>query len=332
MIFVYFGKDPGLSLHFLKRDMKLKGESYSTATHYDAYRDPVRDVLSDCTSLSLFGEKKTLIVDNCYFLSNNTKTVKGPVKEKEQDYKGLLSYVEDPNADTDLYLLVPGNLNPSNEIVKALKKNGCSFKDCLSLKEDDYYMMAYNRAKERNKKITKGAISVLLERTSGDFLLFSSYLELLLTYKDEIDIKDCEEMVYKPLEDKAYECLSFLLKGDVSSALSSYRNVRRQGVDGLLVLLTFVSQIRLMALVANLAEKGESNDEIARILSTKTSPIKPGRIYYMKKDMSFLSFEKLLTILVDLGQIEEKVKLENDDIDDLLELFIVSFNDYRKRR
>ena len=52
----------------------------------------------------------------------------------------------------------------------------------------------------------------------------------------------------------------------------------------------------------------------------------------MKKDMSFLSFEKLLTILDDLGQIEEKVKLENDDIDDLLELFIVSFNDYRKRR
>ncbi len=332
MVYVYSGKDSGLTLHTLKRDLTLKGESYAKAIVYDCYRDPVRDVISDCSSLSLFGEKKTVIALNCYFLANLSKTVKGPVKEKEQDYKGFLAYVQDPNDDTDLYLHVPANINPSSELVKALKKATPNFKECLELKEDDYYMLSYNRAKERKKKIEKGAIAVLVERTKGDFLLFSSYLDLLLIYADDVREEDARKMVYKPLEDKAYECLSYLLRNDVARALSSYRNVRRQGVDPLIVLLTFVSQIRLMALVQNLAEQGESNDAIAKALSTKGTSIKPGRIYYMRKDLSQLSFEKLLKILSDLGDIEERIKLENDRGDDLMEMFILSFSDYRKRR
>lgn len=332
MVFVYFGKDSGLTLHLLKKDMKLKGESYEQSIVYDCYRDPVQDFLSDCTALSLFGEKKAIVAANCYFLASLGKTVKGPVKEKEQDYKGLLEYIQNPNEDTDLYLLVPGSLNPTGDLVKALKKSGAAFKDCLGLKEDDYYMMAYNRAKEEKKKISKGAIAVLLSRTNGDFLLFSSYLDLLLTYKDDVQEEDASLMVYKPVEDKAYECLSFLLKGDVRSALTSYRNVRRQGVDGLVVLLTFVTQIRLMALVAALSEEGESNDSIAKALSQKGSPIKPGRIYYMKKDIQFLTFDRLVSILADLGAIEENVKLDGDDVDERMELFILRFPDYRKRR
>lgn len=331
MVFVYSGKDPGLTLHTLKKDLALKGESYDKATVYDCYRDPIKDIVSDCSSLSLFGEKKIVIALNCYFLSGIAKSIKGPIKEKDQDYKGLLGYVKDPNTDTDLYLLVPGTLLPSSELVKEIKRSTPNFKDCLELKEDDYYMLSYDRAKERKKKIEKEAISVLLERTKGDFLLFSSYLDLLLTYKDDVQEEDAKKMVYKPLEDKAYECLSHLLKGDVSSSLSSYRNVRRQGVDPLIILLTFVSQIRLMALVENLVEQGESNDAIAKALSTKGSPIKPGRIYYLRKDLSGLSFERLVRILSDLGSIEERIKLDNDKGDDLLEMFLLGFRNYRKR-
>ena len=318
MVFLYHGRDAGLTLHVLKKDMAKKGEDYLSSTRYDAYRDPVGDVVSDCLSLSLFGDKKVVVLSNCYFLTQAIKSAKGPVKEAEQDYEGLLS--------------VPGLLSPSLELVKELKKAGVSIKECLAPKEEDFLALGYQRAKERNKTIDKAALSLLLSRTGGDYLLFCSYLDLLLTYTDAVRAVDVERLVYKPLEDKSYECVSHLLKGETGKALLSYRNVRAQGTEALLVLLSFVSQFRTMALVLSLNRQGEGNEEIARTLSKKGSPVKPGRIYYMLKDMAFLPMESLLSILTDLGDIEEKVKLEKDDPDVLLELFLLDFRKYRKAR
>lgn len=332
MVFLYHGRDAGLTLHVLKKDMAKKGEDYLSSTRYDAYRDPVGDVVSDCLSLSLFGDKKVVVLSNCYFLTQAIKSAKGPVKEAEQDYAGLLSLPGLSDASFDLYLLVPGLLSPSLELVKALKKAGVSIKECLAPKEEDFLALGYQRAKERNKTIDKAALSLLLSRTGGDYLLFCSYLDLLLTYTDAVRAEDVERLVYKPLEDKSYECVSHLLKGETGKALLSYRNVRAQGTEALLVLLSFVSQFRTMALVLSLNRQGEGNEEIARTLSKKGSPVKPGRIYYMLKDMAFLPMESLLSILTDLGDIEEKVKLEKDDPDVLLELFLLDFRKYRKAR
>ena len=91
MVFLYHGRDAGLTLHVLKKDMAKKGEDYLSSTRYDAYRDPVGDVVSDCLSLSLFGDKKVVVLSNCYFLTQAIKSAKGAVKEAEQDYAGLLS-------------------------------------------------------------------------------------------------------------------------------------------------------------------------------------------------------------------------------------------------
>lgn len=325
MIYVYSGKDPGLTKKILLKN--LKGRELVT---YDNYRDPISDVLSDCLALSLFGERKAVLFQNCLFLTN-LKPPRGSLKEDENALKALLSYAEEPNPDTDLYLLAPAPLSATSAFVKALRKTDAIFQDCDPFSADDYLSYAYKRAKEEKKDITKEAAEELVERAGKDFLLFDSTLSLLFCYKDRIEKADVEAMVYKPLEDKAYECLSALLKGDGRKALATYGNLRKQGVEGLVVLLSFLSQLRLMAIVKLRSLQGQSNDEIAAAMGRIGSPMKGGRVYYMKKDLQGYTEGSLLRMLSDLGAIEEDCKLRGDDVDMRMALFLLDFPSYRKR-
>ena len=75
-----------------------------------------------------------------------------------------------------------------------------------------------------------------------------------------------------------------------------------------------------MAQVKALAEEGLKKDDIAQELS-----LKPGVVYYALKDSASLSFVTLLSVLKDLGQIEKDIKINQDDGDLKMTLFIAQF-------
>ncbi|MFA6624929.1 MAG: hypothetical protein WCS80_04130, partial [Bacilli bacterium] len=62
MISVYFGSDTGLVSYTAKKAV-IKAclkEELQNVTKYDGFKDQVSDLVDDLSSLSLFGEKKTI--------------------------------------------------------------------------------------------------------------------------------------------------------------------------------------------------------------------------------------------------------------------------------
>lgn len=320
MIKVFFGKDAGLVTRTaLKEVSKIK-----EVIKYDGYKDPVSDLLNECVSLSLFGDKKTIFFRNAYFLSS-TKPSKPPIKDKDQDYKGLLNYFNSPEQDTDLYIAVPGNLDSKSELVKSLKSLPADFEEVHELKEEEYISLAMRFAKKEGGDIDRDGAKLLTEYCQGDYLLFINNLTKLLIYNKHVREDDVKLLVTKPLEDKAYDLASKLLTRKIASALKSYQELRANGWDALALLMTLSSQFRFMALVKYLIRENYTNDDIAQNLSTKTNKVKGAKIYYTRKDLQNTSYTSLINILTDLADIEKDVKLNNDSADDRLELFFLSF-------
>ena len=329
MLLIYYGQDSGYTTHRALKDIKkaLSEQELKELIRFDGYKDSVPTVMEDCSSISLFGEKKTVLFTNCYFLSS-TREKKVPFKDSDQhSYQEFLQYLEEPSPDTDLYMVVDGMLDKSSKLGKAIIESAeAKLVSCELPSPADFEMYAYKIAKERNKEIDKEGAKMLVERTKGDYLLFMNNLEKLLTYTDKVRAMDVEELVYQPLEDNAFTLVSSLLQKKTKAALKTYSDLRKGGYDPLMILPTFASQFRFYALVKFLSEKGEDKDSIAAQLSTKTSKVSPGRVYYSLKDSQNLTFMKILSILEDLANMEIHIKHDGDDGDIDLKLFISLFS------
>jgi DNA polymerase-3 subunit delta len=333
MVYCYFGPDIGVSEAKAKNDIRAsqKGDSPDVLS-YDGYNCLVQDAVAEASSLSLFGDRKTILFTNAYFLSTSEKKTKGTIKESDQDYKGLISYLHNPEPSSDLYFITEGNLDSKNEAVLAMKEEAASFVNCTEMSEDDFVSLAFQKAKSEGKEIEREAASLLFDRTStkvygkahGNYLLFLNELDKLLTYSEKVSLEDVRLLVQKPLEDNLFEIVSDLLLKKTGPALRVYQDLRKAGSLPLQILPAMASQFRFMALVKYQMENGNQNEEsIAREIGNTTK----GRIYYTKKEIRYVSYKTFLEILADLGEIEVGMKKKQDNGDQQMELFLLTFQE-----
>lgn len=341
MIKIFYGSDSGFTTHKVMKELKGKEDSI---IRFDGYKDLVDSVIEDCSSISLFGDKKIVLFSNCYFLSASTK--KGPFTDSQQgNYKSFIQYLDDPNEDTDLYIVVDGYLKKSGELYEAIKDSEHVYLNCVELPSDDEYSLLANKlAMERNKKIDKEAIVSLLDRCrtipsinsfsnkSIDYLTFMNSIDKLFIYTDHVSKDDVKELIYKPLEDNVFDLINYLVKKDTDNALAIYKDLRRSGIDPLYIIPALASRFKEYAMIKYLLEKNSDFNEIASTLSSiQGKQVKSGSIYYRKQELAPFTFKKLLKVLSDLGEIEMGIKLYQDDGDTLLKIFITCFSrDYMR--
>ncbi len=322
MIQLYYGQDSGFVQHKAFKDLKknLPEEAFASIIKYDGYKDPIGEFLSDCLSLSLFGEKKTVVVLNCYFFLS-VQGKKNPIPDSAQDYKGLMDYRKNPSPDTDLIRIVPGLIDKKSELYKSARNEGVELISCLSPTENDLSLYISQKASEEKKKIQPDASRLVIQYCQGDFLLLSHTLDKLFCYTDNVRKQDVRELVLPPLESDIFSIVSHLLKGETARAVKVYQDLRRGGSNPLSLLPVFASQFRFRALVKALSEQHETKDDIARELS-----VKPGRVYYTLKDISMVSYDTLLRILSDRADREKDRKLYRDDGNTRREVFLATFS------
>lgn len=330
MIYIYFGNDYGQVEHSCFRDLE-KVPSNIEIVRFDAFNNYVQDVVNECTSYSLFQQKKIVIFHHCYFLTS-TKT-KSLITESKQRYETLINFSKE-KSDSDLILLVPGQLDNKNKIVASLKETEIIINEVKSFSKDEYINYGKEIAKKQNKEISDDALVILYDRTKrkinykdeGDFLHFNNELNKILEYKDNITKDDVNKLIIKPLDDDIFQTVTNLLSKNINLAISSYMQLRMLGYEVLNLLPIFISQFTTYARLRCLVELNKSDVQIMDELKMSN-----GRLYYSKNSCMFLSFKTFINILNKLYEIEKGIKLYSDDPDTTLLQFLLTFNlNYRK--
>lgn len=99
MIHLLYGAEAFLL--YEKRLELLKGVDPFSISLLDMRETPLQTAIEDARTIDLFGESKTVIMRDCYFLTGEI-----PRSKIEHNTDSLLEYLKNPNPQTTLILIV----------------------------------------------------------------------------------------------------------------------------------------------------------------------------------------------------------------------------------
>lgn len=291
----------------IKKDYPTRDECNYVS--YDMGLTPLNELVKECGFLPLGYEKKAVLAENCSFLAKTQtkfKYQKGDVPDS------LLAYLQNPDPAIDLYLMLfSGDIDPKNDMVKAVKANG-EIKEVKEMTPDQWPVYIESYFVKRGYAIDRDAIKELYKRTDGDFAAFLNEAQKLMCYSggDKIDLKMVTAMVSPKLDDDAFHMSNALTRGDSEAALRIYRDLKVHSVEEIRLVNLLANQFIYMDQVRFLDAKGLSSPEIAKELGG--SPIRADitrRSLYRIKEADLLkTIESLYQLDFDIlsGHVESK--------------------------
>ena len=287
---------------------------------FDGNLTVVQEAVDEANFVPLGYDYKVVIIENCYFLSKEKTRNK---IEADQDYKALISYIENPNPDCDLILtLVASELDSKNEVYKKLSEKNATIVQIKEPTTQEWNEIVKKYCQEKIEfKIDYDAIKELAIRTNGDYGLLVNSVNKLALYTDHIQLKDVVTMISRPLDDNSFQMFNDLLNGQNTKAISLFRDLQVGNVNAIVLISMLASQFRLLDEVFYLIKEKYTIEDIAKELG-----IKPIRVTIMSKFYRTIKPARIKETLEELFLLDKNIKSGLVDRDYAFELFLIKFN------
>lgn len=319
MIFILFGTQ---SLMINNRLGKLIKERLPVVdafdyVAFDGTQVMVQDIVYECSLIPLGYDRKAVVVDNAYFLGKGSEKVK---LEKDQDFKVFISYLKQPNEQSDLFLCLNSpTIDDKSEIVKIIKEKGTIYElsDISKANWPEYVRRYFEKI---GSSIDDDAVAELVIRVQGDANTFVNEANKLSLYTSHVRLEDVRKFVARPLEENAFAISNALCKGQNDTAISIYRDLLVNNEEPVRLISLLANQFRMMSEAIYLYGTGLTNGEIAARLG-----INEYRIKLALDTRRWLTYENLLEDLDKLYQLDFKIKSGQVDRFYAFEMFLAGF-------
>ena len=278
---------------------------------YSMDNSTIDDVIEDASTISMFANKKIIILDNCTFLSSGHN-----IDHIEELEKYLTRY--NPNTYL-IFICYTEKLDTRKKIVAALNKTS---KVIEVKKGDTNYLKKYieEKLKHNNYKIEN--IDYLLSKTGSNLDNIKNELDKLMIYKIEdkdITNKDIDILVMSTMEDEIFALTDAIITHNIDKSLYLMNEFLNKSYDetGLIVLIA--SQFRFMFQVKRLLNKGKNNNDIAKILE-----VNPYRVKFTIQKLYYYTEDMLLDYIKKLAKMDRDIKLGAINKRLALEMFIIN--------
>lgn len=315
MNYILYGSQYPMIKKRLKKILveRLGEDDGFNVARFDYKEELVDEIISETEMLPLGYDNKAVVVDNASFLE---------AKSKKEIVERFLEAIKNCSESIDIILILRNDgLDSKNPIVAYLKESGGQIFEFLNLTSEEWPKYVRKYFGDRNIEIEPAAVNELVSRVDGDLMRFIHEAEKLCLYSDHIRVSDIALMVNKPLEDDAIQIVYALLRGDNSTALSNYRDLKLVNVkstDYLIPLLA--SQFRFISQVLFLSSKGLEKSEIASELGASE-----GRVGASLRNGRRFSRRQIAHALDDLYYLDYQIKSGQIDRFYGLELFLINF-------
>ena len=311
MIYILYGTINYLINNKINKIIEVNNIDEINIIKYDLTNTYLTDIINDASSMSLFDDKKIIIVNNSYIFTGTTK------KALEQDPIILENYLNNINENTILIFIVNNDkLDERKKITKLIKKIGIAKEfnniDNISLvKElfDDYNISADN-------------IKYLLERVGDDTTLLATEIEKIKIYKDNdknIIKEDITNLITKSLESNNFKLIDAIINKNKNEAIMLYQDRIKLNEEPIAIIIALANQIRIMYQVKQLYLNGYTENNIASILK-----IHPYRVKLANQNSKKYDSNILLNYLKQLADLDISIKTGKIDKQLGLELFILA--------
>ncbi len=306
--YVLYGLDKLLIQEELKKIIqKLKIDD---VVQYDMNISNLEDVIEDASTISMFSNKKIIILENCNFLCAN-KTI--------DQLELLEQYLEHYNSNNYCILITyTEKLDTRKKIYKLLNKES----KILEFKQnDEVYLIKYIQEYLSKEGYKIESISYFLKKVGYQLANIQNELDKLIMYKidtKEIQNEDIDKITIASSEEEIFVLTDAIIAKDVSKSLTLLEEFLNKSYDEIQIIILLASQFRFLFQVKRLLNKGKREDEIAKILE-----VNPYRVKFTVKKLYAYGEQELLDYIQKIAKMDHDIKLGIMDKRLALELFII---------
>lgn len=284
-----------------------KGIDEMNISKYDLNNDMLSLALEDAKTMSLFGDKKLVIVDNANMFTGSTS----------KDSELIEEYLNHINENTTLVLIVHNDkLDTRKKITKLIKKVGKvqEFNDEL-----DTTSLVRRLFKDYN--IDYKTIQLFIDRVGNNPLIIQNEINKIKIYKDNdknITEEDILNLTAKLIEIDIFKLIDYIVRKNKEKALELYYEMLKMNEEPIKIVVILANQFRIMYQSKELLKKGYSEKDIANTLK-----IHPYRVKLAIQNSRNYTSDILLKNLNALADIDIGIKTGTINKDLALELFIL---------
>ncbi|WP_322525746.1 DNA polymerase III subunit delta [Marinococcus luteus] len=227
---------------------------------FDMRETPVEIAVEEAETLPFFGERRVIVLKNCYFLTGAKE------KEKvEHKIEALETYARKPNPTTVLILSAPyEKLDARKKVVKEIKKQAVVLEAAAAGEETmKKWMQQFNQAHQLT--MSREVMDRFIVLAGKDLLMLAEEAKKLQLYtgSGEVTMETVDKLVPRSLEDNVFELVDAVVKGQAKTMLRIYYDLLKQGEEPIKILALLARQIRIIYHVKNLKQQGYSRKRMA---------------------------------------------------------------------
>lgn len=271
---------------------------------YDLNIDNYKTIIMDANTISLFQEKKLIIIYNSILFSKNTN---------EELLKRFEQYLNKPNSNT-IIIFVTDNVLLTKKVTKLLINTTFKFNKLQDV--TDIVKQLFE-----NYNISNDNIELLISRVGNDLYRLKNETDKIKIYKNNdlnIQKQDIIDLTSKNVDKDYNKLIDCIINNDKENALLIYNEFKKLNQDTVSILMGLAKKIILMYQVKELSCKGYSDVDISELVNESK-----GYVYYLKKDGYRYSSNQLLNYIKLFGDMDYKYKTGQIELNTYFELFIL---------
>ena len=309
MFYLIYGLEKFLIDKEIKKIIAEHNIDELNINYYDGNNDMLKDIIDDALTISMWSNKKLIIINNSLFLTGS--------KNINNDTDILLDYINNPNPDTIIIFGVNNDkLDERKKIVKELKKKSivkeCNKMNNLNNIVKDFFK-GYN--------ISNSDLNYFIDRVGNNLDILENEAKKILIYKDDnfdITREDITNLTSKNIDIDIFKLIENIINDNKIEALETYHEMLKYNEEPIKIIIMLANQFRIIYQSKILYQKGYTEANIASNLK-----IHPYRIKLALQTCCRFKEHTLLKYLSKLADLDYDIKTGKIDSTLGLELFIL---------
>lgn len=312
MTYLFYGLESFLIEKEIKQIIKQANVDSYSISKYDLQNDYIDDVIEDASMISLFGDKKVILVEDAYIFTR--KVVKNAL---EHNTSLLEAYLQKQNPNTILIFSIEyEKIDSVKKVTKAIKKYGTvkEFNKTNNIQEIVKNLCG-------DYQISYSDINFLIDRVGKNLLMLEQEIEKIKIYKEDdkkITREDIFALTHKNIDIDIFALIEAIVSKNKEKAIEIYNEMLKMNEEPIKIIVMLGNQFRIIYQAKELYKQGYTGDNIASKLG-----IHPYRIKLALSSGQRYSSKLLLDCLEKLADLDMNIKSGKIDKGMGLELFIL---------
>ena len=242
---------------------KIVGDSKYTS--YNLEEIELEDVLSDAGYYNLFNDKNYMVVKNVTCFSANKR---GSEATNKDEY--LLNYLNEPNDNTILILVLKDKMNGTKKISKLVKEK-YNYIEIVNPNQREMRDIINSFLKKNKIKLDYDTVTYIINSLDNNYDLIMNELDKLLLYGEKnLSLKDIISIISSNVLDNNFKFIEYILSKDIKNVFRYYDDFLLNKNSPIMLMIMLANEYRNVYLVKKLM-MNNSKDDIMKMLGLKFS-------------------------------------------------------------